>query len=151
LPVRAVHGLLVVAMAALVLFPQTLRATVEEQRARLPPPATCPDAVEGVWMSHKYDPRFSDWYVFTLRIRRAAPGSPSLVGDIQAHFWDGLPSDQQPPACMPGMKHHIVFMSAMGMSEAGQIQFWGTSWRPEQSFCGPMLRAGQYNLDHFSG
>jgi hypothetical protein len=149
---RALFALVVCSMAALVLFPMTLRATVEEQRARLPPPASCPDAVEGVWMSHKFDPRFWDWYVFTLRIRRSAPGAQTLVGDIQSHYWDGGPDDPQPPAaCRPGMQHQTVFMTAQGIANNGRIEFWGTSWRPEQSLCGAAPVAGQYNLDHFSG
>jgi hypothetical protein len=147
-----VHSALVLCIAALVLFPQTLRATVEEQRARLPPPASCPDSVEGVWMSHKWDPRFDDWYVFTLRIRRTAPGAATLTGDIQAHYWNGTPQDQQPPPCTPGMHHQIVYMTAMGTAAPnGRIEFWGTQWRPDQALCGPPPRPGQYNLDHFSG
>ncbi len=46
---------------------------------------------------------------------------------------------------------HPVGQTLIVTAGTGRIQFWGTSWRPEQSFCGPMLRAGQYNLDHFSG
>ena len=57
----------------LVLLPTLAPATIEEQRARLPPAATnCDDPVAGVWMSHKFEDFQLYWYVFTLRIQRRA-------------------------------------------------------------------------------
>ncbi len=138
-----------------VIAPALVRATVQEQRARLPPPAHCEDPVAGVWKSHKYDPRFSDWYIFTLNIERD-PKSPEgknyLTGTINSHSWTGSPKDEEPPPCRPGMRHWTVHMDAQGsVSEDGEIRFWGTSWRPEHTFCGMPIMRGEYNLDHFSG
>ena len=149
---RGVKSVIVAVFAVLVLIPSLAPATVAEQRARLPPPAVCQDPVEGIWMSHKFDPRYRDWYIFTLRIRRAAPESPELTGDMQAHSWDGNERDAQPPPCHPGMDHWTVFMTAQGRAgPAGRIEFWGTEWRPDQVFCGRAPRRGEYYLDHFSG
>src|SRR5262249_23914807 len=88
--------------------------------------------------------------VFTLRIRRTSPGAPTLVGDINAHYWDGGPDEPNPPAsCRPDQRHQTVFMTAAGQVQNGRIDFWGTAWRPDQSLCGPPT--SRYNLDHFSG
>lgn len=148
---RAVAALLATALAALVLFPGIGRATIEEQRARLPPPATCADGVEGVWLSHTYNPDYQDWYMFTLRIRRRAAGSPQLIGEIESHSWDGSPQEAEPPACRPGLNHWTVFMSAEGTLVNGLVHFWGTSWRVKDTFCGYAPGPSSYNLDHFSG
>ena len=80
---RAFAALVAGAVTGLALFPGVGYATIEEQRARLPPPATCADGVEGVWLSHTYNPVYRDWYMFTLRIRRKAAGSKELVGEIE--------------------------------------------------------------------
>jgi hypothetical protein len=134
------------------LLPSLAPATVEEQRARLPPPATCTDPVEGVWMSHKFNPSQADWYIFTLSIHRTAPGAATLRGDILSHSWEGTAQDQEPPPCRQGLDHWTVAMPAVGVVEPGGIvRFGGTSWRPEQTFCGHAPRPGQYNVDHFSG
>ncbi|MBI2892745.1 MAG: hypothetical protein HYY06_04285 [Deltaproteobacteria bacterium] len=54
-----------------VLAPALATADIQEQRARLPPPATCVDPVDGVWMAHSFYPRVGQWYVFTVvRSRR---------------------------------------------------------------------------------
>ncbi len=148
---RAILALLAAALAAVVLFPGIGRATIEEQRARLPPPATCPDGVEGVWLSHTYNPDYQDWYMFTLRIRRKAPGSAELIGEIESHSWDGTPQEAEPPACRAGLNHWTVAMPAQGTEVNGLVHFWGTSWHVKESFCGSSPGLGSYNLDHFSG
>ncbi|MCA9582456.1 MAG: hypothetical protein KC416_11720 [Myxococcales bacterium] len=136
------------------LIPGRAPATVEEQRARLPPPAHCEDPVTGVWKAHKYDPRYRDWYIFTLTIRRV-PGEKSatdLEGTINSHFWNGDNKQSEPPPCGIGVRHVSVHMEGQGrITDDGEVQFWGTSWRPENAFCGPPIRRGEYNLDHFSG
>lgn len=123
-------------------------ANVEEQRARLPPPASCSDPVEGDWLSHTFNPRFNDWYMFTLRVRRIAPGSNELVGEIDSHYWNGSAADSEPPSCRPGLDNWITLMTATGRVDGQQIRFDGTAWRPGQTFCGSR---GGYNLDHFAG
>jgi len=148
---RTVASVLVAVMLGLLLFPGVGRATIEEQRARLPPPATCADGVEGVWLSHTYNPSYQDWYMFTLRIRRKAAGSPELVGEIEAHSWNGSTQDTEPPACRAGLDHWTVFMPAVGTEVNGLVHFGGTSWRVKDSFCGTSPGYGSYNLDNFSG
>ncbi len=149
---RMVRAGLVALLAALVLMPSLAPATVEEQRARLPPAATCNDPVEGVWMSHRYHPRFHDWYIFTLEIHRAAQGSTELTGQIQSHSWEGSARDEMPPPCRAGLDHWTVRMTARGTARPdGRIEFGGTAWALEQLFCGHAPRRGEYYLDQFSG
>lgn len=143
---------LLLGAVAILLLPALAPADVQEQRARLPPPATCEDPVEGTWMSHKFYPEYGDWYIFTLRVRRVAAGQPQLTGEIQAHVWTGGLGDVQPPPCNPGLSHWTVLMTAQGTADAARnIHFWGTQWRPEAAFCGRTPLPGEYNLDHFSG
>jgi hypothetical protein len=127
------------------------RATVEEQRARLPPPATCRDGVEGVWQSHTYNPVYRDWYMFTLRIRRKEPGSRELVGEIVSHSWNGVPDQPEPPPCRPGLDHWVVHMPAVGTIDGQFVRFGGTSWSVKERLCGMAPGPGMYNLDQFSG
>lgn len=148
---RAFAALVAGAVVGLALFPGIGHATIEEQRARLPPPATCADGVEGVWLSHTYNPTYSDWYMFTLRIRRKAAGSKELVGEIESHSWNGSQEDTEPPACRIGLDHWTVFMPAEGTEVNGLVHFGGTSWRVKDAFCGTAPTPGTYNLDHFSG
>jgi hypothetical protein len=158
---RAVLGTLVSSVAALVLLPSLAPATVEEQRARLPPPTECQDPIEGVWMSHKYESDMDEWMIFTLQIRRdprgaAAPhaqGDPrrvAIAGNIEAHAWFGAgPQSTAPPVCTPGLHHWTVGMTAEGFAVENHIEYWGTRWAIQNVFCGP--RSFGYNLDHFTG
>ncbi len=140
-------------IAAMWLVPCAAPATIEEQRARLPPPAECgDDPVTGVWKSHQYDPQYGDWTVFMLRIRRA-DGAPSrLVGTITNHSWDAGPAQEEPPPCAAGSgSQWVVSMDAQGtVSPDGRIFFGGVGgWRLDQVICerGPFA----YNLDNFTG
>ncbi len=155
---RVLHGSLAALLAALVLLPSLAPATIEEQRTRLPPPATCQDPIEGVWMSHKFETPGDEWMIFTLEIHRdhtndanAQPGAPiALTGHIQAHAWIGAgPTASAPPPCSPGLSHWIVEMTAAGTLNDRRLDFWGTRWAIGNVFCGP--RHFGYNLDHFSG
>jgi hypothetical protein len=100
-------------------------------------------------MSHKFEPTQQLWYVFTLRIRRAE--GDQLTGDIASHAWSGTDQDPEPPPCRPGRSHWVVRMTAQGTVRGPRIDFWGTRWWPEQTFCGSAPGPGTYNLDHFSG
>lgn len=112
----------------------------------LPPAVTCEDPVAGTWMTQDYDDRYGDWYIFTMHVQRKGT---DLVGDIEAHSWDGSTSDTKPPSC-DGRSHWTVGMSARGSLLAdGSMHFGGTSWHTDKLLCG----AGPwgYNLDHFTG
>lgn len=151
----------VAAVGAMTLVPSWAPATVEEQRARLPPPAVCADGVEGVWVSHMYEAPWDEWMIFTLEVRRdprgaAAPtvrgvrGRIPLVGRIEAHAWFGAgPTGSAPPACTDTRSHWIVEMPGEGFIDGMRLEFWGTQWRVKQVLCGPS--GFGYNLDHFTG
>lgn len=137
-------------MAVAFVLPSLAPATVEEQRQRLPPPATCGDPVEGVWMSHAYYPRYRDWYIFTMEVRRVSAGSPLLTGQILAHSWTGSANESAPPACAPGRDRWEVLMPARGrLLPDGTILFGGVSWRTTAIHCGG--GPASYNADQFSG
>ena len=133
------------------LFTSRSRANIEEQRARLPPPATdCTDKVAGTWMSHAYYPAQHQWYVVNLDVRRV-PGHPDqLQGLIRSHFWDGDEHMQEPPAgCAHVSTHAEVREPAVGTYAADRsIQFRGTSWALERQYCGFGIG---YALDTYSG
>ncbi len=146
---RVVAVLAILAGVASVTAPT--RATIEEQRSRLPPPAECEDPVIGVWKSHKWDPRYADWTIFTLEIRRVPGSANALIGRISNHQWSGTPADEQPAQCQPGAYEWVVSMDAQGTVDTeGRIVFGGIGqWRLDQVLCneGPW----GYNLDNFSG
>jgi hypothetical protein len=150
---RIARALAAAAFALLWLTPSRAPATIEEQRARLPPAAECDDEiVAGVWRSHSYHPQFGDWGIFTLTIRRV-PGSPEqLIGTITNHTWQGGPADEEPPACAQGGGDEwVVSMDARGSVQNGNRIFFGGvgSWRVDEVRCsrGPW----GYNLDNFTG
>jgi hypothetical protein len=150
---RRVYGTLTLCLAGAVLFPQALLGSIEEQRARLPPAATCQDPVEGVWMGRVFHQPGRDWYIYTLEIHRAAPGSSQLTGVLHSRFWNGPPNVYEPLPCRAGVLDRSVFMTGAGRAMGLDVQFGGTSWRPEALHCGPAgsLRSIMYNLDQFSG
>lgn len=138
--------LLVTLTAGLVLGPALGRATIEEQRARLPPPATaCDDPVAGQWRAHVFYRHVMQWYVFVLDIQREQ--GDALTGTIRAEFWDGSEHDPQPPSCGTTRRGE-VFEHARGDVEGLALRFEATDWRDEQ-VCGSI--GGGYLLDRFSG
>lgn len=127
------------------------RANIEEQRARLPPPATdCSDPVAGTWMSHAYYPHQHQWYVVNLDVRRVSGHTSQLQGQMRVHFWDGDDHRVEPPPSCAGVEFHAeVREPARGTySTDGQIVFSGTSWTLERQYCG--FNIG-YALDTYSG
>lgn len=133
----------------MMILPPTAWTTVQEQRARLPPPADCPDPVTGVWKSHAYYPGHGQWYIFTLTVRRVEGSERQLTGQVHSHYWTGGPGDEEPPPCGPGGYHQTVIMPANGTFDGLDIEFGGTSWRNDQTFCGPPTSS--YYPDRFSG
>jgi hypothetical protein len=150
---RVAYATVVAVLAGAVLFPQVLLGSIEEQRARLPPAASCQDPVEGVWMGRVFHQPGRDWYIYTLEIHRASAGSAQLTGVLHARFWNGPPNIYEPLPCGPGVMDRTVFMTGAGTANGLDILFGGTSWRPEALNCGPpnSLQLINYNLDQFSG
>jgi hypothetical protein len=139
----------------LTLVPAGAPATVEEQRARLPPAAECGDPVAGIWKSHSYDERHGDWTIFTLEIRRrmegenAVPSLTQLEGRILNHTWYAGAEESQPGQCK-GRLRYKVSMGAEGSVVDGKINFFGVGlWNLDEVLCGEWSMG--YNLDHFSG
>ena len=120
----------------LTLLPAEAPATIAEQRARLPPPATCQDPVAGEWKSHDYDSRHVDWTIFTLVIERVPGSESALVGSIKNHTWYAEKGQSEPPACA-GNLEYIVGMEAEGTFVDGSIYFGGVGqWRVDDMPCG---------------
>jgi hypothetical protein len=135
---------------AIVIFPRPAPATIQEQRNRLPPPADCgDDPVVGIWKSHAYYPHHGQWYIFTLTIHRVPGSERELVGNVHSHYWLGTTGDQEPPPCRAGGYHQTVIMPANGTVDGMNIEFGGTSWEIEQTFCGSPTTG--YYPDRFSG
>ncbi len=146
---RLVRGALAAAVAVAAMTPTVAPADIQEQRARLPPPAHCGDPVVGLWRSHKYNPNYADWTVFTIEVRRLQGDPSRLEGRIVNESWSGGPNDPNAPTtCGPGFKHWRVGMPMQGTITEGRIDVWGTSWTIEQQWC---ERWTGYNLDHFTG
>jgi hypothetical protein len=146
---RATHSALVAVLAAVILLPSLAPATIEEQRARLPPPAqpdSCGNPVEGVWRSLRWYPGNSAWYQFTLEIHQRGN---EIHGTIEAHSWDTPPTQLEPGPCRQGLDHWVVIQEAHGTVDGLRIDFAGTRWGVAQSYCG--TRPFSYNLDHFRG
>ena len=140
-------------MGLMWLPPRPAPATISEQRARLPPPAECgEDPVSGIWRAHKWEPRFREWIIFTLTIRRDVDNPNQLSGTITNHSWTGTPQDEEPPPCRPGQAEQIVSMNATGSIDAsGHIRFRGLPpWRIDRRICTTNMWGG-YNLDNFDG
>jgi hypothetical protein len=138
----------VLVMGALFCVPAAL-ATIGEQRARLPPPATCEDPVEGVWKSHQYVPFLGYWMIFQLEVRRVPGTKNALRGTISNETWLGSPADEEPGECA-GNEHWLVSFDGQGSIQGSKIFFGGVgAWRLDRVICahGP----GGYNLDNFSG
>lgn len=132
-------------------FPGRAPATVQEQRARLPPAATdCADPIAGVWKSHAYYPGHGQWYIFHLTIRRDDADANHLVGQVHSEYWSGSEQDEQPPThCGVLGFHQSVIMPGDGRIDGDQIRFGGTSWANDRVHCGSPTRS--YYPDVFSG
>jgi len=111
----------------------------------------CGEPALGTWVSRQYSPWHGGWYEFTLRVRQ--DGADGLRGDIVSHFWAGSAEDaSEPTSCEPWSgQEWTVRMPAVGSRVAGRFTLRGTSWRVARTTCGEAPRAGDYNLDSFSG
>ena len=140
-----------IALALVALAPSRAPANIQEQRARLPPPAGgCTDPVEGVWMSHAYYPHVQQWYIVKLEIHRVA-GTNRLYGSINAHHWGGGPADARPPECRPGIYRRVMSaVTADGTIVGRDLRFRGLQLGPETLICG-WSALGRYELDEYHG
>ncbi len=136
--------------ACMFLLPGRAPGTVNEQRARLPPPAKCEDnEIEGVWKSHAYNKRYREWTEFTLEIREVPGKKGHLQGRVLNHSWKGVPKQEQPGPCR-GLLRYRVSMPAKGTYKNHRVSFYGTSWKMDNLLCGSSW-GFHYNLDHFTG
>ncbi len=152
-PRRTVFATGVLLVSALALWPRELPASVEDQRARLPPAPQaegCVDEVSGVWRAHVYYSRLRDWYRYELHITRVGD---TLSGSITLRGWTGRPEESEPPPCRPGLRDAEWTEVATGaVSRAAQgttVRFDATTWRLDRTHCGNP--SAEYALDHFSG
>lgn len=133
-----------------VLAPGAAPADIEEQRGRLPAPASCDDPVEGMWMSHAYYPHVGAWYVFVLDVRRTAPGARTLVGETRVEYWHAGPDHPQvPTTCTPGLVHRRISATADGTIDGPRFVWRGHTLGPEVVVCGSPLNS--YELVTFTG
>jgi hypothetical protein len=129
------------------------QGTVEDQRARLPPPAAdCSDPVEGIWLSKKYYETQGIWYEFTLEIRRTAAGDKALKGEIRSHYWSGSAEEATPPSCTAEGLELLVKMPGTGTVEATpsglRVFFGAQSFTLDRVVCGHL---SGYSPDNFTG
>lgn len=125
------------------------QGTVAEQRARLPPPATCADPVEGVWRSHQFHETWEEWGIFTLEVRRVPGSETALTGRIVNRSWYADATVSEPGNCQ-GQLDYLVTMQADGEYRDDTVRFGGTSWELNAVYCGSSFGFA-YNLDRFSG
>lgn len=146
---RVRTGLIAAGLLVGLSFPRVTRGTVAEQRARLPPPADCSDPITGVWKSHRYRARYSQWTEFELRVYRVAGTADQLHGTITNHSWYADASQEQPGPC-DGQLRYVISMDAEGFVRGDYIDFHAIGeWRMDKVLCGEWR--GNYYLDHFTG
>ncbi len=142
-----------VAFVGLWLLASPSNATIAEQRARLPPAAECAgENVAGIWRSHQFVPRFSEWGIFTLTIRRVEGNPTQLTGRILSRGWDGGPNDAEPPPCsqQQGWDWTVEMDGRGSIQNETHIRFGGVGqWRLVNARCGRGPYG--YNLDQFEG
>ncbi len=149
-PRRALGPVLLLLLAgALSLVPGRGRATVAEQRARLPPPAEGMDRVAGVWQAHAFNEMYQEWGRFTLTIRRTPESETELEGEMVNESWYGPETEVVRGPCV-GRLQYLVSMKASGTYVDGKIDYWGTEWKLDEALCAVDDGFG-YNLDRFSG
>jgi hypothetical protein len=139
-------------VAGVLLHSGVAPGTVAEQRARLPPAASCADdPVAGYWRSHQFLEKDRQWTEFTLEIHRVGNGN-LLTGKITNHTWRGGADREQPGLCGPEQPYRLRFsMTAKGEVDGENIRFEGTSWKLDEVVCGGRPVGLRYFLDRFTG
>jgi len=147
-----VRAAVLLGLVASFLLPSSSPATVAEQRARLPPPATCTDPVEGIWRAHYYASSRAAWRIFSLEIHRTKGSPTELEGSVTNHGWNGGPDHQEPGACNGSLDEWQIKMDGRGTFSDGKVRFGGTRWWLDKQICGKRTWGpGSYNLDQFAG
>jgi len=121
-------------------------ATIEEQRARLPPAAECSSPMAGRWRSLNFNEYEGAWYQFTLEIREDPRDSSLLTGEIFVDTWDGVATTAEPP--VPCIRRSKGKMNGHGTFKHGEVFFGGSDYRRTEQVCGPTVG---YNPDQFTG
>ncbi len=133
----------------LTVLPRESPASIEEQRARLPPPAECTDDLEGEWLALTRNDVFGDWYQVRLTIKRTEPGAQTIEGQMYVRFWNGGPKEMTPPPCSSSSgQERVVIQPSTGTYVNDEVQFHAQSWSFAPESC---YKRGRYNLDHYSG
>lgn len=145
-------------LGAIALSPSLLFGSIEDQRARLPPAAEsdagsdCSDPASGTWIGQQYNQRSRSWQRYELSVRRVAPGSSQLVGEVRVHFWSGWYSHSTPQTdCSRNRLAAEVVQNATGTVDGLTLAFGGNDWRTSRVFCQPAGTRIAYNPDHFTG
>lgn len=121
-------------------------ATVEEQRARLPPAAECASPVAGKWKSLNFDLRQRTWYEYILEVHEDPNDPTRLTGMIYVDTWNGPEDSPEPPVpCQRRFKGQMV---GRGSFVNGDVAFGGGEFELTDVECG---RAPMYNPDQFTG
>ncbi|HTR49667.1 MAG TPA: hypothetical protein VMJ10_03105 [Kofleriaceae bacterium] len=145
------RGLRTMAIAALlgtlIVGPRDAPATIEEQRARLPPPAECSSPMAGRWRSLAFSYSEDEWYEFTLEIHEDGPDGSVLTGTIYVDDWVGPQVTPEPP--VPCVRRNKGKMIGRGTFTNGVVRFGGSDYERTEVVCGkPMVG---YNPDQFTG
>ena len=122
-------------------------SVIQEQQARLPPPATCDDSVEGIWKAHAFSEVHDQWYLIELHVRRVKGSDTEIKGDMRFEIWTGDENRHVPPSCDKTDFRARVFQNAKGTVEENAIQFQAIDVEIER-VCGLVFG---YNLDAFGG
>ena len=130
----------------MMVFAPDAPATVEEQRARLPPPAACASPVAGHWKALAFDVRQQRWYDLALDIREDPANPAQLSGTIAVDSWEGDASAAEPP--VPCTGRYRGKMAAHGSFTGGVVDFAGESFELGAVICGDFVG---YNPDRFTG
>ena len=136
----------IAAWLAVLAFSPDAPATVEEQRARLPPPAACASPVAGTWKALSFDVRQQRWYDLRLEVREDPQDASRLTGKISVDTWEGGASASEPP--VPCTGRYRGTMPGSGSFANGLVDFHGGDFTLAEVVCGQFI---SYNPDRFTG
>ena len=126
------------AFVAVTVPPSRAPATLDEQRERLPPPASgCGDPVEGLWQAYWYADDHQKWFVESFEVRRDPSDTNRLATRYRTESWAGGPRDSRPPSpCRAGDDHAVADNVGTGTFEDGVLAITGTRHTNFRTVCG---------------